>query len=112
MIEITDTNKWLKPPAGYELDSFDARGAYLCARYKQRQVLPDAQPAIGFSIVEIFLNEDGREVARTKWFETFTTYAMLPPLPVTRRQRFIIGWRKVWIGLQEVLSCLQKQSVK
>lgn len=105
MIEITDINKWLTPPEGYELDQFDARGAYLWLRYRQKRFITGT--LVGHTVIEIYLNDQGREVARLKHFDPVPISTIFPAKPITRQERFKYGMQQIWFGLQEVLICLR-----
>ena len=72
---ITDINRHLKPPTDHQLYSVSAEGSFLVVEYHQSQY--EGEVMRGWSTVIVYLNDFGREVART---EKFTKIA--PRLPI------------------------------
>lgn len=105
---LHDTNKSWTPPAGYRLSSFDTRGAYIYVKYVQLFFKPGTRTALGQNVVIVYLNDQGREVARTEECERFPILSEPePPEPVSRRSRFLNGFYLVLAGLQEMTKCLK-----
>jgi hypothetical protein len=108
-VKLIDKNQSWTPPEGYLLSAVSADGSYLRIEYRKRS-LPDDQPTD--QIVNIFLNDTGREVARTE--DTRTYYlprgiAVEPEpkqKPVTRWARFCNGGYLILSGFEEMFRCL------
>ena len=93
---IEDKNRTLVPPAGYELRSVEAEGAYLRLHY--RRILFRAGTTIvqGEKWVHIFLNDQGREVVRTvQYYESIAPVPAEPPKTIWEvvRDGFQGFWR-------------------
>ena len=67
-MKVYDINQSLKPPKGYRLTSLEPAGAYLKLTYHQNEEFFRAQvethPYLRGSVVEVYLNDQGREVIR------------------------------------------------
>ena len=75
---LRDKNETLKPPAGGEVCGVFAEGSYLRVRYS----LPDM-------LTDVYLNDQGREVARLSW-----KFPEKPPEPLTREEEDRLAWAK------------------
>lgn len=97
-----DFNQTLVPPAGHEVTYANADGAYLVVEYRRSRAESE-------SVVTVFLNYMGREVARTE-----NIYPVEPPnaevevRPVGRWFRFKNAFYLVLAGLEEMSKCLKK----
>ena len=78
MIKITDINGWLKPPADYTLTKVEARGSFIVASYYKRL---DPFDDLRWSTVEIYLTQEGREVARTEETKPDRVHPTVADLP-------------------------------
>ena len=88
-MELRDFNETFKPPVGFVVDSFDARGMYLYAKYKQPFFFEGTEKVQGLNIVEVYLNDQGREVARVSSQYYYPRLVDIPPAPpLTRWQKF------------------------
>ena len=103
---LHDMNQSWTPPAGYSFAFAVAHGSYLSVVYHQTA---DTETQHVRNIVEIFLNDMGREVMRT---EDTATWPIVKPkpdaLPVGRWFRFKNGFYIALQGLQEMTRCLKK----
>lgn len=93
---LHDMNQSWTPPVGYTFVSLHPHGGYLLASFEQ--LLPNHT-----NKVVVFLNEAGREVARTE-FQEWLPRVIAPPKPVLRRSRFLNGFYLFLAGLQEMIK--------
>jgi hypothetical protein len=100
---LLDKNQTLQPPEGYTLRAVAADGAYLRATYDKT-----LRPHVVSKVV-VYLNDQGREVARSIDETDYSAFAPKPePPPAPRRFRFRNGFLIALQGLQEMLKCLSK----
>lgn len=62
---VRDINEWIHPPLDYLLVDTKAEGSFLRLEYRQIIYIPGTMIAQGRSIINIFVNDFGREVLRT-----------------------------------------------
>ena len=109
---LHDMNKSWLPPDGYRFVSITPTGNYLDVLYTQTIFEPGTIRKIGQNVVHVYLNDMGREVARTQDQLQFACPApvsvpfVAPRMP--RRFRFKDGFLLALTGLQEMLKCLSK----
>jgi hypothetical protein len=102
---LTDKNQSWQPPEGYQLQSVGPEGAYLCVKYSKRQDKPGWTVA---NIVTVYLNDQGREVARTEApIQWPIPKPEIIPTPVARRFRIKNGFLIMMHGIQEMMRCLR-----
>ncbi len=106
-MEFFDKNLSWEPPAGYQFRSVVVEGAYLKLAYSNSASTEGKWPTRLTSIINIYVNDQGREVARTavRIVDAPPT-PIEPPQPVAWRFRF---WNAVLLtlqGLQEIGRCL------
>jgi hypothetical protein len=106
-MNILDKNQTLQPPDGFgDPVSVVADGAYLRVEYRQNIFKTATRTIIGKNVVNIFLNDQGREVARSVERKDYSLLlAALAPkkkVSVSRRFRFKNGFLIVLEGLQEM----------
>jgi len=65
---LYDMNQTWKAPEGYQVRSLFVEGAFLRVEYNQTRFHEGTVTPIGYSVVNIYLNDQGREVARTEKF--------------------------------------------
>jgi hypothetical protein len=85
---VIDKNQTLQQPVGSKLHRVVTDGAYICLQYRQEISRPGYTDA--FAIIDIYLNDLGREVLRTSaWYGT-----LVPEVkpPVVR-----LKW---WLGIR------------
>lgn len=102
---VKDFNQTLVQPFDHQLREVHGEGSYLRLVYTHYRC--DGRYSYTNQVV-IFLNDQGREVARTE--ETITTAAPPPPeipLPVGRWYRLREGFYTALLGLQEMGKCLK-----
>ena len=102
---ITDINQHLKPPTGYELMNVYPQGVFLKIIYEKKQDCDGSQ-------IVIYLNDVGREVARTEerpHAPVSPSKAVAPPKPwwVSFAIRFFDFFSQN--PFRRVLQCLKKQ---
>ncbi len=106
-MEFFDKNLSWEPPVGYHFSSVVAEGAYLKLAYSNSVSTEGKWPTRVTNIINIYLNDQGREVARTAVRIVDAPPELLaPPKPVAWRFRF---WNAVLLtlhGLQEIGRCL------
>ena len=110
-MRVIDKNETLQSPEGYEIVALSAEGSYLRVEYRRelnRKVKNGLTSSVTTSTVVIFLNDFGREVARTE----NTTEMYLPEpheeAPLTAKMQFKNGLYLILAGISEVMSCLKK----
>ena len=98
-MKVIDVNLWLNPPEGFNFVGVSAKGAYLQLVYSRLE-------ADRTQLVDIFLNDQGREVLRTA--ETVYLPASAPkppaPKPVGRWYRIKNGFLIALQGVQEMFK--------
>jgi hypothetical protein len=94
-MRFLDKNETLNAPKGFILRGVTAEGAYLRAEYWRRF-------SNGDDIAVVYLNDMGREVARTMDTIYLPQPAVQPPAPVGRRFRIRNGFLIALHGIQEM----------
>lgn len=107
---IYDKNQTLEPPEGYLSESLVADGAYLCATYRQVVFKSGTTVVRGHNVVTIYLNDMGREVARSvaKVYRPEPSFEPKVFVPAAARFRLRNGWLLISEGIREVIKCLKK----
>lgn len=101
-----DFNQTLVPPKGFVVNHVKAKGAYLLVQFVKER---DTDTHYIRDYVEIYLNDMGREVARTEDTKTFEKYvANLVPAPVGAWYHFRESFYTALLGLQGMFQCLNK----
>lgn len=91
-MEALDVNRSWKAPIGCELRGVYAEGAFLRYEYYPRQPIPT-----GEFVLNVFVNDMGREVTRTR---TFVPGAVIPTwTPLTR-------WEKIKSAFWNLIDVL------
>lgn len=106
-MKVLDKNETLQSPEGYEIVALSAEGSYLRVEY--RRWLKRSPKFQSYSTVVVFLNDFGREVARTE--DTTEEKFPEPPViltPLTWSMQFKNGLFLILAGISEVMSCLKK----
>jgi len=108
-MKLLDKNQSWTPPEGYTVSAVVAVGSYL--RVEFRKPLHRAGYRDARREVNVFLNDQGREVARTE--ENYgIKVPKLPNVPVvvvgSRWPRFCTGWYLILSGLEEIIRCLKR----
>jgi hypothetical protein len=114
-MNIQDVNNWLVPSDGFTITSLSVEGAYLRVQCSQTVYKKDTTEILGWNQEDIFLNDQGREVVRTRDFHGVINWGSEPtpsPEPVGRGYRFKNGFLIALQGLEEMVKCLKKQSLK
>lgn len=106
-MEFLDKNLTLNAPKGYTFACVDANGGYLRVEYRQRVFQTATTNHIATNVVVLYLNDQGREVARTKSrYEIPQPPPPRPaPLPVAPRFKFWNGFLLALTGVQEMFLC-------
>jgi len=73
---LTDMNQTWKAPEGYRVHEISALGAFLVVTYRQTRFVPDTMTPMGYATIQVYVNDQGREVMRTEDFRR------VPPQPV------------------------------
>jgi hypothetical protein len=103
-MNILDKNQTLEPPAGYVAHAVIAEGAYLRLEYRQVIFREGTIFVRGWNVATIYLNDMGREVARTI-VQTYLPEPVTKPeavVSVGRWFRFKNGFLIAIQGLQEM----------
>jgi hypothetical protein len=101
-----DFNQTLVPPSGLRVVDVMVDGAYLQVTYSDR---PDDEEYDVEHRVSIFLNDQGREVARTEELLQWpVSKPALEPPPVGSWYQFREGFYTALLGLQEMFRCLNR----
>lgn len=100
---LLDKNKTLQEPVGYDVHSVVADGAYLRIEYH----LSTYNPA-QYGIIVVYLNDQGREVARCLIEPKAPKAEPEIVAPISRWSRFCTGWYLILTGLQEMIQCRKK----
>ena len=107
-MHLFDKNETLQSPEGYEIVALSAEGSYLRVEYRRelnRKVKNGLTSSVTTSTVVVFLNDMGREVARTE----NTTEVFVPEphedVPITAAMQFKNGLFLILAGISEVMSC-------
>jgi hypothetical protein len=107
-LSFQDMNRTLVAPAGYKFYGAVADGAFLRVEFRQPVFKPETLIVIARNIVVIWLNDMGREVARTYGQVFIQTPVKMSNLqPVARRFRIKNGFLLMLHGLQEMTRCLR-----
>ena len=105
-MNLWDKNETLQSPEGYEIVALSAEGSYLRVEY--RRELKRTSKRVVTSTVVVFLNDFGREVARTE----DTAEEKFPEphvvVPLTTAMRLKNGLYLILAGINEVISCRKK----
>jgi hypothetical protein len=117
-MNIVDINGWLKPSEGYQIDSVRAEGAYLRVEYKHMHPVDSDPDSFIWDREVIYLNDTGREVARTQTEVRLPKEIRFPisqPTPespavlsVGAWFRFKNGFLILLEGLKEMIQCRSK----
>lgn len=101
-------NRSWEAPVGFEFDGVWPSGAFLKVVF--RRVDEHSSVMRKFSLIEIYINDMGREVFRTGHTETYYSDPPAPPAcePVRSWFRFKAAFELVLLGLQEMGKCLSK----
>lgn len=105
---LLDKNQTLEPPEDYTFVAVEPQGAFLRAEYRQKVFKTDTLIVTRENVVTVYLNDMGREVARTM----VTTLAPLPEespaiAPVGRWYRFRNAFYMTLEGLQEMFRSIR-----
>ena len=105
-MRVIDKNETLQPPEGYEVVALSAEGSYLRVEY--RRELTRTPTVHSYATAVVFLNDFGREVARSieKIEEKFPEPHVVAPF--TAAMQFKNGLFLILAGLSEVISCLRR----
>jgi hypothetical protein len=105
---FTNINRSWDAPEGFEFQDVSAKGAFLRVSFRRTDEYTSGLKKI--SVVQVFINDMGREVFRTEHTETSYREAPEPPArePVSRWSRFQAAFELALLGLQEMRKCLNK----
>ena len=109
MITLRDMNQSWTQPEGFDFVNLEPCGGWLVATFQEHH---DGDDVVrGWTVVvKVYLQEMGREVART-------TETILDPVvefqqpekkPIPARFKFWGGWLLVLAGLEEMIKCHKK----
>ena len=104
-----DMNRSWNPPENYVFTNIVVDGAYLRVEYRQKVYRTGTTKIVGENIVIVFVNDQGREVARSKQRVELPVLKPEPEVkpPLTRWARFCTGFYLVLAGLEEMIKCLR-----
>jgi hypothetical protein len=102
-LSFQDMNRTLVAPEGYKFYGAVADGAFLRVEFRQPVFKPETLILIARDIVVIWLNDMGREVARTSGRVFIQQPVKISkPQPVARRFRIKNGFLIMLHGIQEM----------
>ena len=99
---VTDINQTLRPPAGAVLNGVFAEGSFLRLSYQQTLL---GEPS-RYKIIDVFLNDMGREVLRTEaihYVPTSLDWSGTHPDHVKASNRFTAAIKLFWRDIVAIL---------
>jgi hypothetical protein len=100
---LHDMNQSWTHPEGYTFYGVVAEGAFLRAEYRQRVFKTGTIIHLGTNVVMVYLNDQGREVARTRTWRK-SPPRMVEPLP----QKYVRRRFRIWNGILIMLEGIQE----
>lgn len=96
-MKFRDYNQTLKEPAGYLLTSLSAEGAFIHLDYRALLYREGTNLVIGHCEIHIYLNDQGREVARTQDTIEHEFATLMPATPYERMK--LVQRIKLWFAI-------------